>query len=179
MKCDVCKGNTIILSGQKYHYTESGLDNVYLKDIELRLCESCGESSPRIPRILDVHAAIARAVALQPRPLRGAEIRFMRKQLGMRAGEWAGLMRVDKATFSRWENDDQQLGAQSDALLRFLYFRISEEREGKFLPDQLVARIAAVQCSQAAELRMEIDTQTRQISWHVDNEEVFAIPGRR
>ncbi|MDT7543357.1 MAG: hypothetical protein QOE33_3261 [Acidobacteriota bacterium] len=170
MKCEACGANTFIQSGQEYKYTESGLDNVYLKNIELRVCESCEESSPRIPRILDVHSSIARAIALQPCPLRGSDIRFLRKQLGMRAREWAALMPVDAATFSRWEKGDQKPGPQSDTLLRFLYFRISEERESRFLPDSLVERISAVQNYSVKNLQLVIDVVTLRFNWRVGTE---------
>ena len=51
MKCEMCKGETVIKRDHRYHYTECGLDNVYLEGIDLRVCESCGEASPRIPAL--------------------------------------------------------------------------------------------------------------------------------
>lgn len=144
MKCDVCKAESEVLNGQQYLYTESGLNNVVLENIEVRRCGGCGDISPRIPRILALHATIARAVVLQQAPLRGQDIRFLRKQLGMRAKEWAVLLRIDVATFSRWENDDQNIGPQSDALIRYVYCRLSAERDERRVSEPIVNLIASV-----------------------------------
>lgn len=143
VKCELCGGATAIQTGQKYHYIECGLDNIYLENIELRVCESCGAATPRIPRILNLHATIARAIALQPYPLSGPEARFLRKQLGMKAREWAIRLRVDHTTLSRWENGEQKIGPQSDALIRLLYFRILEERKGQMISEPVTEKIAA------------------------------------
>ena len=37
MKCELYSGNTKVLKGQTWHYTESGLDNVYLSNVEVRV----------------------------------------------------------------------------------------------------------------------------------------------
>src|SRR5215813_13342470 len=95
IKCDVCGTPTVVRSGQSYHYTESGWDNVYLENIELRVCEDCGTVSPRIPRILQLHETIAKAIVSKPQPLTGAEIRFLRKQLRLKAKEFAAYLRTD------------------------------------------------------------------------------------
>ena len=134
MKCDICHGNLAIETVECYHYKESGLDNVYLMDLQVRVCQSCGQKTPRIPKVLELHNTIARAVAMKPCPLTGREIRFLRKQLGLSAKRWAEYLRVDIATLSRWENSEnseQQPGPQSDALIRLLYFRLHDEKEGK------------------------------------------------
>lgn len=144
MKCEICNGTTVMRKSQRYQYGESGLNNVYLDSIDLLVCESCGDESPIIPRILDLHAAIGRAIALQQSPLRGEDIRFLRKQLGMRARQWAALLKISVETLSRWENNEQKIGPQSDALYRLMYFRIREEREGRFLSGDFVDQIAAV-----------------------------------
>ena len=144
MKCYDCGGTTTVRSGEIYHYTESGLSNVYLENVEMIVCESCGVSTPRLRRVETLHAAIGRAIALQPVALSGEEVRFLRKQLGLKAREWAVLLRVDTATLSRWENDEQQIGPQSDSLIRLLYFRILEEKEGAFIVDRIAERIASV-----------------------------------
>ena len=143
IKCDLCGGQTTIKSSQRHQYEECGLDNIILVNIQMRVCKSCGAKAPIIPRILGLHATIGRAVALQAYPLSGLEVRFLRKQLGMSAREWAVLLRIDHTTLSRWENDEQRIGPQSDALIRFLYFRMVEEKEGKLIPDHISERIAA------------------------------------
>ncbi len=128
MRCESCGEETIVTQGQKYHYTESGLDNVYLNSIDLRVCQACGSKSPVIPKINELHSTLGMAIALKPSPLVGKEVRFLRRRLGMKSREWAALLRVDACTLSRWEVGEQPIGAQSDRLIRLLYIRLVEER---------------------------------------------------
>ncbi len=145
MKCDVCqKGEIKIKRQQSYHYQQCGLDNVYLTNVDLRVCETCGKQVPRLQRMPELHATIARAVAMQPCSLRGQDVRFLRKQLGFSAKGWATLLRTDASTLSRWENDQQEIGTQSDALIRLLYFRIRDEQEGTLSKERVATAAAAV-----------------------------------
>lgn len=144
MKCDICQGNLTTKTLPVYHYTECGLDNVYLKNVQVRLCAHCKEKSLRLARLTQLHATIARAVAMQPCPLRGQDVRFLRKQLGYSQKEWATFLRTDVSTLSRWENDQQPIGVQSDSLMRFLYFRIRDEQEGVLSNERVAAASAAV-----------------------------------
>ena len=130
------------LMGQTYHYVECGLDNIFLCNIELLTCERCKCVEPLLPRVKLIHSTIARAIALQPYPLRGSDIRFLRKQHRLRAREWASLLRVDVSTLSRWENEGQQIGPQADALIRYVHFRLQEQR-GEQMGGPVAEQIAA------------------------------------
>ena len=145
MKCDVCrKGEIKTKIQQTYRYKECGLDNVYLLNMEFRECDSCGTKVPRLKRMPELHSTIARAIAMQPCSLRGQDVRFLRKQLGYSAKEWATLLRTDASTLSRWENDQQEMGTQSDSLVRLLYFRIRDEKEGTLSKESVATAVAAV-----------------------------------
>jgi putative zinc finger/helix-turn-helix YgiT family protein len=145
MRCDVCHKDEIRIKRQQtYRYKECGLDNVYLLNIELRVCDACGTQIPRLPRMPELHGTIARAIAMQPCPLRGQDVRFLRKQLGYSAKEWATLLRTDASTLSRWENNQQEMGTQSDALVRLLYFRLRDEKEGVLSEESVATAAAAV-----------------------------------
>lgn len=125
MKCFDC-GNEEVLAkpNQTYHYTECGLENVYLEGVELLVCEQCGAVSPIIPKIEELHSRIAQTIINNPGMLSGSEVKFLRKQLGVKARDWALYIRIDPSTLSRWENENQQIGPQSDMLVRMLYQRL-------------------------------------------------------
>ena len=144
MKCELCGGETIIKSGQTYHYVESGLDNVYLENIEVRVCESCGADAPRIPRILDLHATIGQALTAQTYPLTGAEARYLRKAFGMKPQDWAAYLHIDVATLALWENGEKGIGLQADMLMRLLYLNLSAGQRGRALPKESVEQLAAI-----------------------------------
>jgi len=145
MKCDACrKGEIGTRIQQTYRYKECGLDNVYLLNIEFRICDACGIKAPRLKRMPELHATIARAIAMQPCPRRGQDVRFLRKQLGYSAKEWATFLRTDASTLSRWAQNQQEMGTQSDSLIRLLYFRIRDEKEGTLSNESVATAVAAV-----------------------------------
>lgn len=160
MKCELCQVETKLLPNQTYHYekTLSGLDNVYLENITVECCPVCGDISPIFHRIKEIHKTIARAIALQPVPLHGADIKFLRKERRLKAKEFAVLLRVDVATLSRWENDEQTLSSQSDALVRAIYACLLMETEHQLLPDSITPKIAAVSDKRESNFAIYINT---------------------
>jgi transcriptional regulator with XRE-family HTH domain len=94
---------------------------------------------------------------MQPCPLRGSDIRFLRKQLGFSAKDWASFLRTDTSTLSRWENSQQGVGTQSDTLIRLLYFRILDEKEGNLSKEQVVEAVAAVKADCSVNLNVNIN----------------------
>lgn len=160
MNCEVCKRLTVIKKKRIYHYDISGLDNVYLQNVEMRMCERCRISVPRIPRILQLHATIAKAVVMQPALLGGKDIRFLRKELGMRAREFAKLLRTDVSTFSRWEKN-QKPGPQSDLLIRYLYIQLVQEKTGRPFADKVAEQLSSVgQTKLAAAIVIDVNDVT-------------------
>jgi len=133
-----------VVSCQTYRYSECGLDNVYLLNVDLYVCEACGERLPILHRIDELHESLARAVALKPAPLSGAEIRFLRKELGLSGRKWAALLRIDHTTLSRWENDAQERSQHNDLLIRLLFFRMVEEQTQRLIHDSVAERIASI-----------------------------------
>jgi transcriptional regulator with XRE-family HTH domain len=74
---------------------------------------------------------LAVAIIGKPYRLRGDEIRFLRKYLRKTGAEMARLLHVTKTTVSKWENDDDQIGEQSDRLLRVYALALGEGLEAK------------------------------------------------
>lgn len=105
----------------KYHYLESGLNNVYLIGIEEYVCGKCKLSEIVIPQPLQLHAIIAIALARKPNLLNGGEIRFMRNEIGMTARSFAEAIGISHVTLSRWENDQDKATLSHDKLIRFAF----------------------------------------------------------
>jgi putative zinc finger/helix-turn-helix YgiT family protein len=147
-KCEQCGNNLTIKSGQTHHYTESGVENVYLENLEVEVCRKCKTVSPRLRRIRQLHETIGRAIGLQPAPLAGQQLRYLRKHLGFKARELAALLRVDAATISRWEAGERPIGPQSDLLVRLAYFHLLAERGDIKLPDRMVEQLASTRDAQ-------------------------------
>ena len=93
---------------------------VILKDAAVVESDAAGDETVTIPDMDALVIAIAVNRCLEPGKLAGAEIRFMRKALGMTQAEFADTLEIDPATVSRWENDGQVLGGFAEKCLRHL-----------------------------------------------------------
>jgi len=117
MNSNQCEcGASQVSSRRDYKFIESGLDNIILKNIEVLECPQCKTVSPRIPRHNSLLRTIALALIAKPYPLSGPEIKYLRKFLAMTQEEFAKYVSADTAVISRWENDVQPVGPQSDRL---------------------------------------------------------------
>lgn len=119
MRCPDC-GREMTRRLGEHLYIESGLDNVRLSDVELWSCE-CGATAVGIPAVPELHTMIGQHLLRKPALLSGAEIRFLRKNMGYSSKGFAELLGIDKATVSRWENDKQAPDRPTDRLIRLVY----------------------------------------------------------
>lgn len=119
MKCDAC-GEPMTSARENYSYTASGLPYVTLVGIEIRRCKACGEHEVVIPKIEQLHRAIAVAVVGKRPRLTAAEVRFLRKYLGWSGADFAKHMGVTAESVSRWENEREQMSPVADRLLRLM-----------------------------------------------------------
>lgn len=129
-QCSACGEKATVARGD-YHYKESGLKNVVLSGIELIRCGKCGNEDPVIARMNDVHRALALAVVSQPFRLQGEDVRYLRKFLGMTQDQFAELLHVHKSNLSKWENNEDKIGEQSDRLIRTVAMALGEGLQKK------------------------------------------------
>jgi len=132
MKCPNCKHTMGLKKSVRYQYLESGLDNLILEGIDIFEC-ACGENIVRIPAVDKLHRLVGLRIIEKNSPLTGAEIRFLRKNMGMSAISLASLMGVDNASVSRWENGKQKISKPHDLLLRLIYCNMK-----RINPDEIV-----------------------------------------
>jgi YgiT-type zinc finger domain-containing protein len=141
MRCENCLIEMLLTKTLKYQYDLSGLENVFLDNIDVYFCSKCKADIPVIPKILKLHNTIANAVVCKKELLSGAEIQFLRKNLRIKSQDWAKLLRTDKSVYSRWENE-QKISLQSDLLIRYLYLRLLEEKKGVRLEQKITERLS-------------------------------------
>ena len=128
-QCSKCGAEARVIRGS-YRFRESGLPNVILQGIEIIRCPVCGNEDPILPRLNRLMQVVALSMVNKPYRLRGEEIRFLRKYLGKTGEEFARLIHVDKTTLSKWENNDDRVGDQSDRLIRLLVLALGEGLQG-------------------------------------------------
>jgi putative transcriptional regulator len=117
-KCYNC-GKILQKKRALYQYKESGLPNLYLREVNFYHC-SCGEEMVEIPCVEQLNQRIAETIIASSPHLNGPEIRFLRKQLGLKAIELARIFGVSKVTVSRWENGKVKIDKAYDRMIRAL-----------------------------------------------------------
>lgn len=124
VKCEQCQAKMVVAeatSKTPYRYIGSGLDNVWLVGIKVLNCPRCDVKAPVIPRIEELHRTIAAALLKKPAPLRGDEIRFLRKHAEFPAQDFAALLGITPSHLSRIENGKTpKLGRAADRLARMI-----------------------------------------------------------
>ena len=119
MICPNCHEKRQTFLGE-YHYNESGLINVWLKEVELFEC-ACGEKFAIIPCVPELHGIIAQYLLRQKNQLSGREIKFLRKHMGLKAKDFAEYLGVNNVTVSRWERGEERPPQPTDRLIRLFY----------------------------------------------------------
>ena len=106
---------------QPYHYTECGLDNVYLMN-GFEYVETPRGTGVKIYDIEGLHVAIARVLVREKKTLEGKEFRFLRHELNLTQQDLAALLGVDVQRLARWEKDrNKQIDGPAQRVLRVLY----------------------------------------------------------
>jgi putative transcriptional regulator len=119
--CYNCGKPMRTIKDQPYHYIESGLP-VVLHGITQYQCTECGEIFAALPNVKKLHRAIGDDICRQKKSLLVAEeIKFLRKELRLKAKELAAILGVTDSTVSRWETGKKQIGEGQDRLLRSIY----------------------------------------------------------
>ncbi len=117
-QCAICGGSLAVVKDQPYKYTQSGLD-VILIGIPQYTCNSCGERFTPIPNPENLHRIIALDICKNKKALLlPDEIKFLRKELHLKAKDLARVMGADPSVVSRWENGKKPIGEANDRLLR-------------------------------------------------------------
>lgn len=100
-----------------YHYTDSGLDNVYIEGIDV-LSDDTGEDCITIPNVIGLHRAIATGIVFRPAAMSGRELRFLRSEMGMTQAEMANMLHREPLTISRWERGEVPLDGSAETVIR-------------------------------------------------------------
>jgi DNA-binding transcriptional regulator YiaG len=104
-----------------YHYTDSGLDNVWLANGYHKHKTAYGEGIS-IDNTEALHRVIGKWLVSVAKPLNGAELRFIRLELEMTQRDLADQLGTTEQTLRLWERHrDKDINGPADRLLRALY----------------------------------------------------------
>lgn len=101
-----------------YHYIECGLPNIWITG--LRTQDDAGEETIIIPGIRRLHKLIADQIVTSDGALTGAELRFLRSEMGMTQTQLGELVHRERLTVSRWESGKSAPDNVAEAFIRIL-----------------------------------------------------------
>src|SRR4030042_5002945 len=133
--CWKCGGELQVIKDKPYHYKESGLDNIYLYGIIQYKCNECEEGGPEIPNIEKLHLAIGKTLVCKENLLTALEIKYLRKELGLKSKDMAEVLSVSPQEYSKWENAKDIISPVYDSNLRLIYVLNADHQVGAVLHD--------------------------------------------
>lgn len=105
---------------EPYHYTQCGLDNVYLEGgFELTTVD--GEEFISISNIDGLWKVIGIEIATHEGSLSPNEIKFLRSHMGLTQQELAKKLGVDTQTYARWEKTQTKIPGPANLAIRTLF----------------------------------------------------------
>jgi putative transcriptional regulator len=128
-----------------YHYTECGLDYVYLLD-GFEIVKTAHGPAVRVVNASKLDRAIALAIVRRQKKLTGQEVRLLRGLLDMTQEELGRALGKDAQSIARWEKGKTELPATEDIAIRQIYLEKNGHRQ-KFIDTS----------RQVAELRKRMD----------------------
>lgn len=105
-----------------YHYTECGLDNVYLEN-GFTVHKTAYGKGVSIDDTKGLHRVIGQWIIALPKPLNGAELRFIRTELDVTQKDLAGILGTTEQTLRLWEKrrTNPLPSGPADRLVRAFY----------------------------------------------------------
>lgn len=134
-----------------HHYHDSGLDNVFLEN-GYTVHETAYGSGVSIQDTAGLHKAIGRWLIATPKPLNGAELRFLRTEMEITQRDLAGILGTTEQTLRLWEKHRAKgINGSADRLLRAFY---SEYIGGDGSVRSMVERLSRLDPLGATEARL-------------------------
>jgi transcriptional regulator with XRE-family HTH domain len=141
--------------------------------VERRDAETNEVIGHAIPDLDGLVAAVAMTRALLPLALRGKELRFMRKAIGMKSKDFAEAVGLTASSYSRYENDNDQMGGFVEQIVREL---VCEELKGRapaidYSPRMIIGKTIVREWSEEPRFVLDrvvfkdIATQRRSEAW--------------
>jgi DNA-binding transcriptional regulator YiaG len=111
-----------------YHYTECGLDYVYLVD-GFEVIKTAYGPVAQVANASELDRAIALAIVRRQNRLTGQEVRFLRGLLDMTQAEMGSALGKDAQTVARWEKGKTEIPPTEDIAVRQIYLEKTGHRQ--------------------------------------------------
>ncbi|MCY3843367.1 MAG: helix-turn-helix domain-containing protein [Acidobacteria bacterium] len=132
-------------------YRESGLDNLQLVDARIWECGN-GHEEIEIPHAEQLHQLLTSLLIRKPALLRGPEIRFLRKELGLSGRAFAERLGLTPEHLSRLETGGRSITSTIDLLVRLAVGWELTRRERIEFPRDVAPSVTRIEAAPDAEL---------------------------
>jgi DNA-binding transcriptional regulator YiaG len=112
-----------------YHYTESGLETVFLQsgfDIQ----NTSRGKTVTIQYLEGLHLAIGLELISKRQRLTGKEFRFLRTELLLSQANLAKVLGVKELTVARWEKEQTEIPVSAEAIVRTMFAESTGKKGG-------------------------------------------------
>lgn len=142
-----------------YHYTECGLDNIYLMN-GIDVVQTPRGKAFNIRNIDGLHRAIGRMLVREKKNLNGKEFRFLRHELNMTQRDLADVLHVDVQSVARWEKGrtKRPIDGPAQGLLRVIYERFIGGDPEIVGPLKRLAELDEILSEDNEDFSFEVDT---------------------
>ena len=135
-RCTEC-GGPLTVARKTAPYPESGLPNVVLVNVPVWKCVN-GHEEIEIPAMRELHDVLVHQILRKPAPLTGAEIRFLRKRVGLSSKEFGARLGFHQVTVSKLETGRHRLQRPTDLLIRLYCAHLLAAKRGLQMPDDML-----------------------------------------
>lgn len=119
----------------KYHYTESGLNNIYLLN-GFEVVDTPYGIATSVEDVEGLHKLIGSHLCMKQK-LTGEEFRFLRKEMGLSQSGLGKILGVTDQALAKWEKNGR-VPLTADRFIRLLYLEsINENIKIKSFIDQI------------------------------------------
>lgn len=146
-----------------YHYTECGLDNIYLVNGFKVSKSKSGDEEIFIHDIHGLHKTIGMILVSKRGLLSGKEIKFIRHTLDLSQTTLAKILGCSYQTILLWEKNKIKISKTADHLLKVIFFAYLDEERGKAIYNKI---------NEIADLDADITATELQNSQKIELEEV-------
>ncbi len=107
---------------KEYHYTECGLDNIYLINGFTITKQKNGEEIIHIHNIHKLHYDIGKSLVFKSGLLTGKEVQFIRKTMDLSQTTLGKLLGVEYQSVLGWEKNKTPISKTADHFLKMIFF---------------------------------------------------------
>lgn len=138
----------------RYHYTESGLDNIYLVN-GFKVNKKEDREEIFIHDVHGLHKAIGKALVFKQGLLAGNEIKFIRTNLDLSQTSLGRLLGLDYQTILGWEKNKYPISKTADRFLRIIFFSYLNKEKDCSIYDK-INEIADIDANEIEENKIEL-----------------------